>query len=68
MVHILRKYKCEDTDGEIHIVLDVAYWDTGLNTNIRKSFIEIYDGDTTMYMTPGELSIKLDLEKIYAVL
>jgi hypothetical protein len=74
MIHITGKYKCKDTDGDEHIVLSVVYWDTGLNKNIRKYFIELsghYIKDKnglsngyypTTYLTAGEMDIELDLE------
>ena len=74
MLHITGKYKCKDKDGDEHIVLTVAYWDTGLNKYVRKDMIEIpghtiasEDGvDTgyypTTYLTAGEMDIELELQ------
>ena len=74
MIHITSKFKCKDTDGDEHIVLSVACWDTGLNDYTRKFMIEL-PGHTiagedgvdrgyypTTYLTSGEMDIELDLE------
>jgi len=74
MIHITSKFKCKDTDGEEHIVIRAACWDTGLNRNYLEYIIEMpghtiknKDGKgtsyyPTTYMTAGELEIELDLE------
>ena len=74
MIHITAKFKCKDTDGEEHIVISAVYWDTGLNRNIRKYFIELPGHSIknkegvengyypTQYMTPSQLDIELDIE------
>ena len=74
MIHITAKFKCKDTEGEEHIVISAVYWDTGLNKNIRKYFIELPGGPIktkdgvengyypTSYLTAGEMDIELDLE------
>lgn len=74
MIHITAKFKCKDTDGEEHIVLKAACWDTGLNAYHNDYIIELQgqaiktkDSVDTMfyptsYMTAGEMDIELDLE------
>jgi|TARA_R110002072_G_C7716142_1_gene514471 hypothetical protein len=74
MIHITAKFKCKDTDGDEHIVLKAACWDTGLNAYHNEYIIEMPGHviktkdsvDTgfypTCYLTAGEMDIELDLE------
>ena len=56
MIHITAKFKCKDTDGDEHIVLKAACWDTGLNAYHNEYIIEM----------PGHvIKTKDSLERFY---